>query len=312
MFEDMFELSTEKSGRVWQEIGDLIGISLFAVVGDGLLAGPLDFPLVVRWLFAFPLLCFVPGYALLSALFPATGRPERRETVRGASLPTLDRLALSVATSLAIVALLAVVSNALWELSLAPVLGLVALSTIGASVAGVLRRDRVAPENRFSPLLSRRLSGLSAPVSGTGKFAVVAAVVGLSLAAGGFAIAGTSSEPVTEFYLTNGSSGQLGAADANGTQQVVVEHQRSQSAEYTVVVRQHDDNGSQVLDRTRIQVGGEDMRRVQVPTPESDAKRIEYLLFEGTPENTDSVEPSRRLVVRPDEPVSSAASVTPS
>jgi len=135
-------------------------VACYAVlVGGAIVLGVVDG--AVRVLLAAPLVGFLPGYSVLSALFPAdrpagTARPGSWRLPVGDGLGWVERCALSVATSLALIPLLAVLLGiAGVELSTSTVTGvLVAVVLVGVVVGGV-RRFRVAPGRGYDVPVDR-------------------------------------------------------------------------------------------------------------------------------------------------------------
>lgn len=105
---------------------------------------------ILGWLLGIPMLVFLPGYAVISALYPADAAADWRQPVDG-SLPALDRVMLSIVTSLVIVpAVAALVILGPWRLSVLPVLALLSAVTLVATWVAVRRRRAVSPSRRFS------------------------------------------------------------------------------------------------------------------------------------------------------------------
>jgi len=115
------------------------GIDLLVVVGVTLLLilvvifSPSNIPRVVLGL---PFILFLPGYTLISALFPSRSQ-----------LSTIERVAYSLALSIAIVALIGLLLNYVWYIGIYPLLISVSLITLVLAVIAWLRR-RNLPENQ--------------------------------------------------------------------------------------------------------------------------------------------------------------------
>jgi hypothetical protein len=77
---------THRTGRMRANHGDLIAVSCLIVAA--LIAVTLEAPTVVRLVLAPPLVLFIPGYALIAALFPSSSLPgvERVVVATGASI----------------------------------------------------------------------------------------------------------------------------------------------------------------------------------------------------------------------------------
>ena len=93
----------------------------------------------LRIIFGIPVVLFVPGYALIAALFPG------RKDIDG-----IERVALSFGLSIAVVPLTGLVLNYTpWGIRLDPIVISLCLLTIGLCLIAQYRRARLAPEERF-------------------------------------------------------------------------------------------------------------------------------------------------------------------
>jgi len=177
-------------------LDDLIAIWLATII---LLAAVLltpDSP--VRVVLGLPFVLFFPGYVLIAALYP-----------RRSDLDGVERVALSLGLSLAVVPLIGLALNYTpWGIRLTPILTSLALFIAVCSLAAIRQRMRHSATERFSgdirPLL-QMARGLP-----WGAMAVGAAFVGVLLFAGfRFGVLGGPrvGEPFTEFYVL-GPSGK--------------------------------------------------------------------------------------------------------
>lgn len=188
--------------------------------GAAVLAGVGGLPRIVL---AAPLVLLLPGYALVSALFPrraSSGRallpfdedrssslgrsPSLRE---GIGLRAEGRLALSVLGSIAVVPLVALVADLVGAgVRLVPVLaGVLGTTALGLAVAAVARY-RTDPGDRFAVGFGLPTVWFSADRNRVGEAAVpnVLLVVGLVLvatSAGYAAVAPPKDEQFSEFYV---------------------------------------------------------------------------------------------------------------
>jgi uncharacterized membrane protein len=98
---------------------------------------PDDFPLVVfRWVLGSVFVLFVPGYVVVEALFP-----------KGRELDGIERLALSVGLSLALVPLVGLLLNYTpWGIRLDPIMASLTILTIGLALVAFARRFRLSVE----------------------------------------------------------------------------------------------------------------------------------------------------------------------
>lgn len=105
------------------------------VIAVLLLSGFLDLLILIspenplRKIIGLPFILFFLGYLLITALFP-----EREE------LETLERIALSFGLSIAIVPLVGLLLNYIWEISLIPILSSLTLLTFALGAAAIYRR----------------------------------------------------------------------------------------------------------------------------------------------------------------------------
>jgi uncharacterized membrane protein len=193
-----------------------------------------DFPLrlVIGALFVL----FLPGYTLVSALFP-----KRRD------LGHLERGGLSMGLSLAVVPLIGLALNyTSWGIRLQPLLLFLSAFNILMSMAAYWRRERLPPSEAFNPPIplsyfSNKWQGLNLP----DKRLMVGFLVCLT-AVGGAAVHFASTpgidERFTEFYVL-GSNGKIADYPTNltlgesGDIIIGVLNQEYQSMNYTVIVK---------------------------------------------------------------------------
>lgn len=187
----------------------------------------LDAPGYLRYLAAAPLVLFVPGYALVAVLFPASA--EAGETVTAFDDPNghvteglasthpdgVARLALSVLLSVSLLSVVTLGANVTPRgVTLEPVLGgIVAVTGLSIAVAAV-RRLRCHPDDRFS--VSLRGTGL-AFAAGRSRIgsnptwertvpnaALAVGVLLLCASVGYAAVAPPTPQGFTEFYVETG------------------------------------------------------------------------------------------------------------
>jgi len=124
--------------RFWERNLPLY-LSLTASLGTLLVVYALrdDFPLVVfRWVLGSVFVLFIPGYVAVEALFP-----------KGRELDGIERLALSVGLSLALVPLVGLLLNYTpWGIRLDPIMVSLTILTIGLALVAFVRRFRLSVE----------------------------------------------------------------------------------------------------------------------------------------------------------------------
>lgn len=110
-----------------------IMITLVFVTSHGLENSP------IRTVFGIPMVLFIPGYVLVASLFPARG-----------DLDNIERMALSVGMSIAIVPLLGLLLSFTVGIRLASVVATIVIYSTFLIVVAIYRRKKLSKEERFS------------------------------------------------------------------------------------------------------------------------------------------------------------------
>lgn len=100
----------------------------------------------VRIIIALPFLLFFPGYTLIAALF-----------LRKDSMGSVERMALSFGLSIAVVPLIGLILNYVWEISLYPVLISITGFIFIMCTITYLRRRQLPLEQRFWPAITLKM-----------------------------------------------------------------------------------------------------------------------------------------------------------
>ncbi|MFC3960258.1 DUF1616 domain-containing protein [Halovivax cerinus] len=293
---------------------DLAALCGFVVVAVVVLVGwnPPAPPL--RAVVGVPLLFLAPGYAVVSLCFPARSSgldPGTAGGALGGRTPSDgERIALSFATSLAILPILGVVLPFVATFRLGPIVAAVAGVTVVGAVGAWIRRRRLSPARRYRPSRTLRWSTLRSALFPTGSpllaatNVVLAVSVVLAVATGGYALL----SPLDGERYTGM---QLLAADDDGdlvaagypteiepgdsvSLTVAVDNQERREVTYDLVVRQEryvdgERRDDEVLHEATLSV--EDAETVHrdvavTPTAESGDLRLVYLLYvDGVPED---------------------------
>lgn len=284
--------------------GDLVFVAGLAVLAAGaVVQGGVPDP--IRVVVVLPLLLFLPGYAIVSFVYP--GRPTDGGTLRDSgrrSTDAVERVALSLALSLAVVPTVAVVANFVTGIEPRPVALGVAGVTLVSVVLALVARARTPSEARFqfdarsllgsvrersfrtsSPSL-RRQQGLFDARSGTEQlFNVLLIVAAVAVvASAGYAAVGVQSPAddatYSEFYLLGeNESGELTTAAvpmnfSQGEARPVylgVENHEGQPVEYSTVVQLQrvgpdgEVEETSELDRVDLTVPADGSERVRIP-----------------------------------------------
>lgn len=229
---------------------DAAAVGGFVLLANGVLLAPLDPGPAVSALFGLPLLFFLPGYAVVSVLFPAAAPSRNRRSSDAAGIDVRERLALSVGAS---VGLLPVVALALSLIGVGYERGIVAAALGGVAVLamalGVVRRRQLPAYMRFrvpyDDWLATVDDGLSAGsrVDVAVNVVLALAVMGSVLGVGYVAAAPNNAETFTSVtVLSENEGGDLVAGGypdplaADGSEFVLrVRNAEGENAEYTVV-----------------------------------------------------------------------------
>jgi uncharacterized membrane protein len=214
---------------------DLIAIGLATAVLLTVIVLLPDSP--VRVTLGLPFVLFFPGYTLIAALYP------RRDDLDG-----IERLALSLGLSLAVVPLIGLVLNYLpWGIRLVPILIGLTLFIAVCSVAAARRRAQFPLTERFTANIRPVLQAVRAlpwPTIGAS-----AAAIGLVLFLGfRFGVLGGSrvGETFTEFYVlgpggkAEGYPQRVFAGEEAEVILGIVNHE-AREARYTVQIRAGED-----------------------------------------------------------------------
>lgn len=126
---------------------DLVVCALWLAAAIGSVTIPVVNETFLRVLFGIPVLLFIPGYALIAALFPGAR-----------DLDLIERVALSFGLSIAVVPLTGLALNYTpWGIRLDPLIASLTILTVCLCIAAQYRRALLPPEERFAfPLAALR------------------------------------------------------------------------------------------------------------------------------------------------------------
>jgi len=224
---------------------DLLGISLILVASVLLSFFKVESP--VLWVLAFLSVYFVPGYALVSLIFPSNKvllldylLIKRKMIARNISI--LERFALSFALSLSIMAISGIILLNFSDFDSVAVWIELLIITMGASVFAIVARSRLPPDDQIRFYLT--LGGKSHKFNRAERLVAVLIVIGIvsasALLVNGILYA-KQVEPYTEFFITGpeGSLSQLPSVLgvlANGTVLINIVNHEGKSVTYNVTV----------------------------------------------------------------------------
>ncbi|KAB1187547.1 MULTISPECIES: DUF1616 domain-containing protein [Haloferax] len=306
----------------------MVVLTLLATLTPGLDQTPL------RVVVGLPFVLFVPGYALIAALFPERGPAPHEGDDTDETLGSLDddagidgieRVALSFGTSIAVVPLLGLVLNFTpWGIRLVPILVAVSGFTLVGVAAAASRRNALPEDERFivpyDDWLAAGKSELFEPATRTDAMLNVVLAVSVVLAMGsvGYAVAvPKDGESFSELYLlTENDDGEL-VADGYPEELVRGEpaslvvgvgNQEHQQVNYTTVVLlqrvEVQNNSTTVLEQDRLRTFSPTLAHNETwhqqhqirPTMTGERLRLTYLLYKGAPPASPSAENAYREV----------------
>jgi uncharacterized membrane protein len=294
---------------------DLTVVVSLTVVAWGAVFLPLVRDTPLRLGLGVLLVLFLPGYALLAALYPGAGGTipaslTGAHSHSNARLDGLDRLLLAVALSLALTVVVAMLlSVSRWGFTVVPTTLALGVVTLACCIVAAVRRARLPPEDRFT----LRPSAVSALTDAAFVDAprrtrllnvlVVCGVVVAGASIAYAAVAPSPTAPFSEFYLL--SVGSAAEPTTQGYDIIpgsditfrvgVVNHERA-IVDYTVVVLAQqlavEGETERVvaqteLDRIRLRVAPGETREVDHTIPAeadlSGSQRVAYLLHRSSP-----------------------------
>lgn len=266
--------------------GDLIVVALYTVMVAALIVLG-DLPPTIRFVLGAPLVLFVPGYALLAALFP--GRPSRNagrvsslsgmsrrfESMRSIQRRGVrwgERAALSFGLSLFAIPLLAlflgflpVLFNTGSPYRTVPIVGILSIVTLGLTAVGFVRRLRLPRAERFAVPVGYWVRDFASGSSESSVDALLNVVLVLSILVAAVALTYTFAMPQDAESSTALRVGVLNdtnqldfdypsnLTEGQSQQYVVsVENDRQETQNYTVVVQLQRRNGSEVIARDEL------------------------------------------------------------
>jgi uncharacterized membrane protein len=285
--------------------GDLVAVAAFTAATLACVYVPVLNESFLRILFGVAMVLFIPGYALIAALFPAKG-----------DLDGIERVALSFGLSIAVVPLIGLALNYTpWGIRLDPILASLTVFTLAMTLVAWYRRLLLPAGDRFAvparAMIASARAELYDPEASRFDRALSVVLV-LSIVA---AVATTAyviavpkeGEHFTEFYIL-GPGGK--AADyptdfpAGSTQSLIigVGNHEYREIPYTVealalnqtfdpVTNTSTVHAAESLDRFVLTVPHNETRELpwefSIPSPEYN--RIEFLLFNETVPGDDVV-----------------------
>ncbi|MDS0295324.1 DUF1616 domain-containing protein [Halogeometricum luteum] len=287
----------------------------------------------LRVVVGLPFLLFVPGYAIISALFPERAKTDANLMVKDDSGATdtvsgidgIERVALSFGTSIAVVPLVGFALNFTpFGIRLAPIMVSLTAIVVFACVIAASRRWDLPEDERFrvpyQTWYANTKAELFSPETRTDAALNVVLIASLLLAVGavGYAVAVPSQgEQFSELYLlTENESGGYVADDyptnftAGEPQSLIVGigNQENEPVQYSVVTEiqrvEVSNNSTTVLEREQLQTFSPRLQHNETwqqqhqvaPTMTGENLRLIYYLYKGDAPATPSEESAYREV----------------
>ena len=294
-------------GAVREYPVDLAVVSVAALLAYGVATWFQDGS-VLRLFVTFPLALFLPGYALVSVLFPAGDRSARKTTsasieTRPRGIDIVERLGLSFAVSFAIVpALVIALTFTQWGLATGSIAAALVVVTVVLAQLGAVRRLRTPKPERFivSPAASvsrlRRDESAVATVSSALLVLAIGLAVGAlligflaPLSTGGFSELALYSEDEDGDLVAGGIDDEIEAGESVPVT-VSIENQEGEETDYTVVVQEQVIEDGEVVERTELDelettledgTTGTGELEITPTASEGETVRISVLMYEG-------------------------------
>lgn len=293
----------------WTAWIDLVAVGALAVLAIVFAATPATDGSAIRFAFGVVFVLFLPGYALVAAMFPDAGLPGVSRSGRFLTdrlsrhdIDLVERAALSLVLSLAITPLVGVMLGFTpWGVSPAALFVSIGVVTAVLTAIAAVRRQALAPRKRFS-LPVGAVSAASRPSSTRRGILNVTLGVAITVAVSSvmYAIASPrEGERYTELQLLTEDDGELVAAEypreftAGEGQSLVVgiKNRERETLAYTVVVLLEALEGDEVveaeeLDRFGVELEHGERQRVEhtaTPAFAGEELRLSYLLYADEP-----------------------------
>jgi uncharacterized membrane protein len=194
---------------------------------------------ILRIIFGLPFILFFPGYSLTAALFPGKGR-----------LSTIERVAYSIALSIALVAIIGLILNFVWSITLYPMLTVLEVFVFAMIAVAGYRRHQLPDEEKINFMVRMNLSWSRIKLLNWVLYVILAlAVIGAIVTS--VYTYNKNSQTFSEFYLlgqggkAEGYPQQLSVGQEGQISLVIVNRER---ADTTYMVKVLQDSGKAFID----------------------------------------------------------------
>ncbi|WIV67422.1 DUF1616 domain-containing protein [Natrialbaceae archaeon AArc-T1-2] len=320
----------------WWFLDQAAVIAITGVLTFGVFAGASG---VTRIVLTAPLVLFLPGYALVSALFPDEPNDDYQSFDEGKTglvnpllvsggLEPVERFILSIVFSVSLVPAITLFSGVTpWGLTVKTVLSGLAVLTVILALVAISSRYRCSPDQRFTPSVSvpsvtRSRSTLYERTNRRPYSVAVAIGVGLLVASAGFAVANPPQhDGFTEFSVeTENVTGETetmyestyDVGESRELETTISNHEHEERTYTTVVLLERVSYGddevtvqeADELERktTTVPDGTTHRQTLEVtPTMEGEQLRLTLLLYDDEPPEEPTAENAYRVVSLPIE-----------
>jgi len=231
----------------------------------------------LRIIIGFPFVLFLPGYALVSALFPGQS-----------AINSARRIIYSLGLSIIVVPLIGILLNYTpWGITLESILYTLASFILGTSIIAWVRIKRLPPKDRFSIDFRLALANQSQNARDKIMPAALLIIVTITLGMLGYAIVTAGNgEKFTEFYIlgTGGQAADYPAELKAGEEKTVtlgITNYEHETLSYRVEIRIDGENNNEI--QPIILQHNETWQQEVIFTPDKAGynQPVEFLLFKG-------------------------------
>jgi len=270
---------------------DLLLVAGLVILTDIFVLIPVLSGSLIRTALGLPLILFLPGYALIAMLFPEKS-----------GLEGMERIALSVAMSVAVVSLIGLaLSYTPWEIKEMPLITSVSIFTLIMLATAYVRRNSLPADRKFEvpfrALAFTLLSGIMGePESKTEKnLRIILALSFLILLVTGVYVilVPQDKEPYTEFYVlgANGTANNYKTdyiQGESGTYFIGITNNEHRTMDYTMEVRLKNQSLPlpENLQHIKLAHNKTLVEPLEItPSVEGENMKLEFLLFNETEKN---------------------------
>lgn len=239
-------LNIDSLQKIAMKIHEKIGIdlTLVSILSTLLVVFALAFPdgNALRVIFGLPFLLFLPGYSLVSVLWP-----------KKAEIDVLERIALSLGLSIALVVLVGLGLNYTpWGIALVPILTSLYCLILVLVIMAWFRRSRISPEERFDLRLGYFIDPMN-EMAYADKVMVIIVVITIIIAGGLllYIAMNPPKEQFTELYIfdEDGTTENYPSVlDVNESASIiiVVKSHEQKETDYTTVITLVPESGTNI------------------------------------------------------------------